>query len=870
VISESGVLPDPEKTVAIKDWPKPQSDTELRGFLGIAGYYRRFVKNFARIAAPLHALLGGSQKSLKKKKKKCKTFQQPLGIGAWDTSCDEAMAELKRTLTEAPILGYPDFTSDFILEVDASHLGLGAVLSQKRSGELVVLSYASRSLRPSERSMDRYSSMKLELLALKWAVTEKFRDMLIGAKCVVFTDNDPLTYIRTTAKLGATEMRWVGQLAQFDLTIKHRSGKANKNADALSRKVTHTPEVHRLEEIAVQSGVTSSSTQVPRELRDAMDDWVDKVCLQEVEARPQRVGTVPVISSLPHISSSEMCNLQHSDPDISRLHVLWDRTIRPTGKLLCKENKSVKKLIRSWDRMVKENDILYRRIQKHGHDKRQVLLPAVLKSKVLTAVHDDMGHQCAERTYSLLSDRCYWAYMAKEVGDYCTECSRCVLGKAGKTKKTMIGSLLAKKPLDIVSIDFTVLEKGVDNIENVLVITDVFTKFTQAVPTRDQTAKTVARVLVQDWFVRYGVPKRLHSDQGRNFESKIIQQLCATYGIVKTSTMPYHPEQNGQCERYNRTLHNLLSTLPPESKRRWPRLLPEIVHAYNCTPHATTGYAPYYLFFGREPTLPVDVVFGDSTDQDPQQEEWITEHHNRLRSAFQLASDRLEREAIKRQDRYNASSGDHPLKVGSRVFLRNRVVGRHKIQDHWKPEAYKVIERKSNNLYTVEPMSGDAVEKTVHRQDLLDSKVLVDDIVPDCLKGVHQETSSTAKSSINELRTDIGDGDDYDYELLMVVDDTIEDLAVDSQLTQGSTSRKAGETTTKTVTRESDHDSVVSDSVRRSKRSTAGHHTNPHQLPRSVVHQELSVNTETRVDPEVLANIAQTQLLLVQMLAGKN
>jgi hypothetical protein len=104
----------------------------------------------------------------------------------------------------------------------------------------------------------------------------------------------------------------------------------------------------------------------------------------------------------------------------------------------------------------------------------------------------------------------------------------------------------------------------------------------------------------------------------------------------------------------------------------------------------------------------------------------------------------------------------------------------------------------------------------------------------------------------------------------MVVDDTIEDLAVDSQLTQGSTSRKAGETTTKTVTRESDHESVVSDSFRRSKRSTAGHHTNPHQLPRSVVHQELFVNTETRVDPEVLANIAQTQLLLVQMLAGKN
>ncbi|KAJ8000206.1 hypothetical protein DPEC_G00202430 [Dallia pectoralis] len=243
----------------------------------------------------------------------------------------------------------------------------------------------------------------------------------------------------------------------------------------------------------------------------------------------------------------------------------------------------------------------------------------------------------------------------------------------------------------VVAVDFTVLEPASDGRENVLVVTDVFTKFTQAFPTRDQKANTTAKVLLKEWCLKYGVPERLHSDQGRNFESEVIRELCKLYGVKKTRTTPHHPEGNAQCERFNRTLHDLLRTLPTEKKRRWPEQLPELVHAYNVTLHATTGYSPYYLLFGVHPHLPVDALLGQEQVLD-NTHDWLVVHQERLKEAHTRAKEYTERKAAERVEFQKDKVYCPPTDVGQLVCLRHRPKGRNKIQDVWGLTVYRVIE----------------------------------------------------------------------------------------------------------------------------------------------------------------------------------
>ena len=240
ILSAEGISANPKKVEKVKNWPVPTNPKELLSFLGLASYYCHFIPKFAAIAKCLHQMVGPANHQ---KSKKNKTNSEPIADSQsnrqtfqWTGKHQEAFNLLKTCLTSAPVLGYPDFNHPFELEMEASLQGPGAVFSQREeTGTSHVIAFASRSLWPSQQSMHNYSSVKLELLALKWAVTEKFRDYLLGSKFTVYTDNNPLAYVKES-KLGAAQIRWLRKLALFDFDIKYRSGQSNQAADALNHR----------------------------------------------------------------------------------------------------------------------------------------------------------------------------------------------------------------------------------------------------------------------------------------------------------------------------------------------------------------------------------------------------------------------------------------------------------------------------------------------------------------------------------------------------------------------------------------------------------------------------------------------------------
>ncbi|PIK52903.1 putative transposon Ty3-I Gag-Pol polyprotein [Apostichopus japonicus] len=309
----------------------------MRSFLGLAAYYRRFVPGFARVAAPLYNLVGGSPKKTKKELKG--------GSFEWSPGADEAFTTLKELLTSPPILAYPRF---------------GACLSQVGTdGQLHPVAYASRGLRGAEKNYSDFSSFKIELLALKWAVADKFREYLIGSKCTVLTDNNPLAYIQT-AKLGATEQRWVSQLAPFDLTIKYRPGKQNRCADALSRCPDNEVNISGL---AVKAEISIGSS-VPSEMRSI----VPCGAAEEVNS--------PYV--FPSYSHEDLRQMQQADQSLKEVWKCWQSDWQAqdgTGLF----SPEVRGWLKEKDKITEIQGVLYRQIMNAGKQSNQLLVPKVLK-----------------------------------------------------------------------------------------------------------------------------------------------------------------------------------------------------------------------------------------------------------------------------------------------------------------------------------------------------------------------------------------------------------------------------------------------------------------------------------------------------------
>ena len=615
VISKDGIRPDPAKTERVKEFPHPTDVASLRQFLGLASYYRRFVPGFSKIAAPLNSLT----------KKNTDFF--------WTAQCEAAFTQLQDLLTTAPVLAYPRFGSDtgFILETDASYVGLGVVLSQEQeNGEVHPIAYASRSLDCHEKN---YGISELETLGLVWAV-RYFRAYLLGHPCTVYTDHAACLSILNTARPSGKLARWALTIQEMDLTIKHKAGKNNSNADALSRNPCPSSPVSAVE------SVTTSESEV-------------------------------------HIDTVELQAKQKSDPELAAMINYLTEGVLPA------DDKFAKRIVFESSRYEMIDGIL--NFENPAFPGRQcVVVPKCLREAILTEAHASCfgGHFSERKVLDKLRRFVWWKGLRGDVKRFCRSCLTCSTRKGRqRTFRPYLQPISVGGPFHRVAVDILQLPLTVNGNKYVIVFMDYLTKWAEAFAIPDQRSETFARLFVDNIICRHGIPEELLSDRGANFLSDLILSICETFGVKKINTSGYHPRTDGLVEKFNSTLINLIAKCCESKNNDWDEYLPMLLFAYRSSIQESTRETPFYLLHGRDPRIPTSTVLSQTRstyciDHDDYKSELAV----RMAECWKLARDNITKAQATQKKKYDSKRSVVDLKVGERVmvYMPSEVQGRNR------------------------------------------------------------------------------------------------------------------------------------------------------------------------------------------------
>ena len=662
VVSHEGISADQDKTKAVQEWPTPKDLNQLRSFLGLCTYYRRFVKDFALIAAPLHQLT-----------KKGQSF-------VWTAGCQEAFDKLKEHLVTAPILAYPNATDNFVLDTDASSCSIGGVLSQVQSGQEHVIAYFSRSLSSAERN---YCVTRKELLGIVDSM-KHFHHYLYGKHFVMRTDHAALQWLKSLRQPEGQLARWIARAEQYDYEIQYRPGLVHRNADALSRR----PCQSNCKYCGSKDVISPNCRQISTSYHDRRSG--DERCLDEsiekIPARSQRgsiagqqaIHTEGITDATP---DEEMRSAQLKDADTGPiLQHLQKSPVRPHWDEVSGLGLEAKGLWARWDALKVNNGLLLHKWESPDGSKEhwQVVIPRQLRPKVLQEPHDSIasGHLGTKKTLGRLRSRFFWLGMRGDVKEWCRSCSVCCAkrGPQGRPRAPLqiytAGATMERVAVDIAG-PLPVTTAG---NRYICVAMDYFTKWPEAYAIPNQEATTVARVLVDQFFSRFGVPFELHSDQGRNFEANVFRECCDLLGIRKTRTTPLRPQSDGMVEKFNWTLGQELAKFCNKKQDDWDEKLPLLLMAYRSAEHEVTDYSPAQMMMGRELRLPVDLVItrppdadlpSNSTEFVKRLKGHIDDVQHEVRRRLKIAADAL-------KTRHDAKATDTTYSVREAVWLYNQ------------------------------------------------------------------------------------------------------------------------------------------------------------------------------------------------------
>lgn len=617
IISTDGIRPDLSKIESVTKFPQPINKKQIKSFIGLASYYRKFIDNFSAIAQPLTDKL---QKKV--------TF-------SWNAQCDNAFKTLKNALTTAPVLQYPEFERPFYLSVDASDFALGAVLSQKFNGENdLPIAYASRVLNSAER---HYPTIKKECLAIIYAV-RKFRPYIYGRKFFIVTDHRPLTWLKNVSNPASILIRWRLELEEYEYEIIHKSGILNTNADALSR-ISYPSETQDIRVVTRSQSKTTSQSSNHNSVSSG-----PTLIQNDLSTTPSPISPTSPISPNPVVDDKLLVDTKSSSNS------------NKTNQI--NNNKSpVPKIVS----LVSDEDI-----QKVLHDFHFSPLG---------------GHQGVMRTYKRLKVYYSFPRMIERIRKFVKTCSLCQKNKIGpQNKLPMTITTTSSKPMEKIFMDIVgPFSSSLSNNRFILTIQDDLSKYSIAIALHNQEVLTIAKAFVEHFICKFGAPNIILSDQGANFMSNFMKELCKLLKIEKISTSAYHPQSNGTLERSHRTLGEYLRNYTNGDTANWDEWLPFAMFCYNSTPHVTTNLMPFEVLYGYKPNIPSSFTNNPSVNYN--YDDYISDLRFRLQTSYALAKKNSIKQKEKNKIYYDRNSNNVTFEIGNLVLLKKE--NRSKLDPLW-------------------------------------------------------------------------------------------------------------------------------------------------------------------------------------------
>ena len=714
LISPDGITVSEEHVKCIREWPIPSTRKQLESFLGFANYHRTFIKDYAALTDSLYKYL------------------VTLGPGRITLTDDHVarIEEIRRCLLNAPVFPYPDPEYTFILDCDASDIAIGCELSQLVDGQERVIAYGSYALTPAQR---RYCTTRKELLSIV-RFCRLYKHYLLGRSFICRTDHNSLTWLMSFKNLEGQLARWMEELSQYDMKVIHRPGKHHQNADALSRipdTLEYCPNY--------QCGIPLSKLPCFRDGKPCLFcerahnkwehfeqdvDYVVPLAVRAIQASDNKVpNDIDPNLWLPSYSVKELAELQREDSDL-RLIILWlENNIEPTQAELALSSPAVRHywLLKSQLRL--HQSVLFYTWEDALQSKLLLLVPVALHEEVMELCHDvkSSAHVGQQNTYLNVKASFYWHGLRADCTRFVATCASCNKNKhAKRQRRSELGQYHAGAPMDRVMIDVLgPLSKTPRGNTVILMMIDQFTKWVECIPLPNQSTEVVAKAVIDEFFSRFGCPLEIHTDQGRNFTGNLFVSLAELLQITKTRTTAYRPRSNGQIERINRTLLQMIRCVSDKNLRNWDLHIPQLCGAMRSTVNRSTGFTPNKLMLGREVLKPVDLVFGigESNFEASSPEDYLSNLSQIMRTCHDVARSQLKSSiAVNKRD-YDLKMYQRAYNRGDLVYLLHPQIKSgvsRKLQPIYKGP-FLVVAVLSPVLYRIRDRRGD---KVVHHDRL--------------------------------------------------------------------------------------------------------------------------------------------------------